>query len=258
MSDITNSNKENGMNVIEIDGRWYDEGLNEVEAPVALLPVSEPEPEIEKILPRSATSLGKTFIEGESYSNYFGTYTVLSFSDDLKMMTVRYDVAEHMVRVGQIVEYKVASQAETIYKQERRDKVALAHARGRVKVSDLSETDDFTLLWIAENGRIDVSCASASVDNFRAYYRITAGHEADDHKGHGFTPVAHEDRWGTTMVVDFPMPDEDGLKALRLPEEGVHVDGNHITISNNAFVRGLFERGFHIGRNNENAALSAK
>jgi len=220
-----------------IDGdQWYDENLN---------------PLTRKSTTFKGTSFAVTFTQFEEYENYFGRCLILDITEE--SLTVRYIRADKApVRDGLVATYPVAAQAKTVANAQRTEKAEL----DRTNTYDFTGTDsDFTLLWIAENGKIDVTCAPHSADNFRAYYQATVGHSADDHIGDGFNPNGHTDRWGNTLQVHIPMPDEDGLKGLTLPEDGVRVDGGTIIVSNNAYVRGLFRKGFEIGHNVENTKL---
>ena len=218
--------------LVEIDGRWYDEDLNEV------------------ILtqPKSVTMNDVTFTEGESYENFFGTCTVVALSDE--KMTVRYDEVKHTsVNVGDERTYPIAAQADTIAKERRRVKAKMS----KVNAMEFTGAKDIdTLAFIKEHGTIDVTVPPHRKELFHSRYMSVAGHPPEDHFGNGFHHTDCEGWWGDTMRVYLPMPEPEVAEKLSLPEDGVRVEGDRIIVSNNSFVWGLFHRGFHIGSNVEN------
>lgn len=239
------------MELIKIDGLWYDDDLNEVAAPAA---ENDPqEIEIEKIVPKSVTIGDVTLTEGSTEANYFGTYLVLGFSDDEEEMTVRYLTADHMVKVGEEKTYPVKAQAETISKSRRRERAALKSAKKKVKAVDFSgDADSVTLAFIKQHGRISAEVPPHRVEQFHARYSQVTGDTPENHLGSGYYPVKNPDWWGDTLCVNLPVPKPEDANKLDLPDKGVSVYGDRLVIANNSYVWGLFYKGFHIGRNADN------
>ena len=103
-----------GGEIVFIDGKWYDEELNEV-----------PAPKIRRAR-KTATACGVTFIEGERYENHFGVYEVREILPGGKEMDVEYVEAKAgSVVTGVSYVYPVMAQGETIasIKEEQEAKV---------------------------------------------------------------------------------------------------------------------------------------
>jgi hypothetical protein len=222
---------------ILVDGKWYDEDLNEISNPHA----------------RSVTLQGITFTEGQEYENFWGFYKVLEISGDSRRMRVQYtSVKQSRVHPGDEREYPTAAQAETISNERRRVSTELKVA-GAVEFTGEKGTD--TLLFIKEHGSIDVTVPPHRQQTFSAKYRNVTGHGPEDYFGAGFHHTDCEGWWAETMRVYLPVTEE--LSKLDLPDEGIRVEGSMVIVSNNKFVWGLFHRGFHIGANKDNGKVRA-
>jgi hypothetical protein len=224
------------LDVVEIDGKLYDENLNEVS--LSDKPVSHTDP-----------LYGVTFSEKASYENYYGTYRVLKILAEQDRMLVVYDsVKSGGVSVGEEKTYPISAQAETIWRQEQKQKEKMR----RVKAVDFSGDKEASLFaLIRDTGMIQASVPVKSKKSFETLYRTATGEDVSKHfDSEAYYEVKNEDWWGVSLRVYFPLSRED-LARFDLPKEGLLVNGNMVRISNNAFVWGLIFGGLRLGRNSQ-------
>jgi hypothetical protein len=230
---INNQHGDNKMQEkVMIDGKWYDANLNEI-------PV------------KSHTILGITFTEGNDYSNYFGTYRVLSFISDTHMQVQYTKATRSQVKDGQIEVYRIAAQAETIFNDQKRVAIEMKNAGAKVFKGS---KDTFTLAYIKEFGTIAIVVPLHEKETYPAKYKRITGDDVTNHLENGYSVRPKEGTWGKEMTVSMPY-NETILDNLQLPEN-IKVEGNNITLSHNEFVTGLFYAGFRIGKNKDNEKLA--
>lgn len=217
---------------IMIEGKWYDENLNEI-----------------AVKSYEVLAFGITFTEGNEYTNFFGTYRVLSILSD-KEMQVEYFLVKSGVIAGQKYVYPMAAQAQTIFNEKRRVDADMKKL-GAKKFE--GNKDLFTIDYIKKHGNISVCVPTRYHRSFSEQYKRITGDDLDRHLGHGYTVVTNENWWGVTLRVYIPH-DNSVLNNLSLPEEGIHIDDNSVVIYNNEFVRGLFYAGLRLGKNEQIAA----
>lgn len=232
------------VDVVEIDGKLYDENLNEVFS--SDKPVSYTHP-----------LYGVTFTENASYTNYYGTYRILKILAEQDRMDVVYDSSLlRGVAKGEEKTYPISAQAETIWRQEQKQKEKLRRVRA---VTFGGENDGSLLNYIREHGQILARVPTKCKKSFDTLYRSVTGEDASDCGQEGYYEVKNEGWWGVSLVVNFAASQED-LAGLDLPKEGVRVTGNMVQISNNAFGWGLLFSGLRLGRNShkkEDALVAA-
>lgn len=228
---------------IKIDDKWYEEdeegNVVEVDAPVS-----------ENVEPKSYTAdkYGVTFTEGEEYVNWYGVYKVLKINGD-KTIDVEYLQAfRDPVSAGQIKTYPILSQAETIYKARRSKEIEMRLNN----IANLEGTETaFAMGLIVANGYLSAEVGPKYHQSFPEKYKAVTGEDISKYIGKGFRLSPNEDRWSYTLRVHLPSLPVELLNRLNLPNIKVRSEG--IEINDNAFVWGLFNKGFSIGRNDHKA-----
>lgn len=231
---------------IEVDGKWYDEKngeLVEIDNPNA--PKETKEPATPKSYKVEAYKI--TFTEGQEYANWYGIYKVLKINDN-KTMDVEYLQAfQQDVSVGERVTYPILAQAETIFKANKRNEIEARLNR----VTEFKEPDEyFTMGVLAAHGYVSAEIGPKYHKSFPFKYQKLTGEDPRVHLNKGYRLSPNEDRWSYTLRVHMPsdIPTKV-LEKMKMPKAISRGEG--IEINDNAFVWGLFNKGFRIGKNED-------
>jgi len=235
----------------QIDGKWYDESLAEVNPPTEP-PKERPAESVTESLQRKSytvDSYGVTFTEGEEYTNWFGTYVVLKINDDATMDVEYLQSFKHPINAGDIKNYPMNSQAETIHKSRRSKEIEMKLNN----IMDLKGQDgNFTMGLMAANGYISAEVGPKYHKSFPEKYKAITGEDVSKYLGAGYRLSPNEDRWSYTLRVHLPSLPPEILNKLNVKNIISRKDG--IEINDNAFVWGLLNNGFSIGRNKDKIA----
>ena len=228
--------------VVEMDGKWYNDKMEEVPNPTASNPISS--------LPKSITVLGITFTEGEELENWFGSYQILRLLDD-KFMEVQYLSAFRPdVRPGEIKRYPILAQAETIRNAMKQSELEIARATKLNKIDNFTEPNQFfTLGYIAAHGYISAEIGPKFHQRFPLTFKRITGESPDIYLGKGYQLSDNGNRWSYTLRIRFDPPPPNVGEKLKLPENRI-VRETGVEINDGAFIWGLFKMGFRPGKNN--------
>jgi len=229
----------------QIDGKWYDDNLVEVQPPVA----QPTTPAAKSSQPKSFTvdQYGITFTEGEEYTNWFGIYEVLKINDDGTMQIEYLQSFKPPIRAGDVKVYPMSAQAETIYKARRSEEIEMRLNR----IMDLKGTDDsFAMGFLAKNGYISAEVGPRYHKSFPKKYKAITGEDPSKYLGEGYRLSPNDKRWSFTLRVHLPV----NLPAALLDKlnfQNMKIRPYGTEINDNALVWGLLNKGFSIGRNDD-------
>jgi len=227
---------------VEIDGKWYDEDesgdMIVVESP------SQPEPKEPKSY--VADQYGITFMEGEEYTNWYGSYRVLSINDD-GTMTVEYlQSFKSEIKAGDIKTYPIISQAQSISKARRSKEIEMKLNN----IRSLAGSDDsFLMGLIAAHGYISAEIGPKYHESFPEKYKSVTGEDVNTYLGKGYTLSDNDKRWSYTLRVHLPSLPSGLLN--RMDVKNIINRASGAEINDNSLVWGLLNSGFSVGRNDQ-------
>jgi len=234
-------------NIVEIDGKYYDENLNEVPKPASV-----PAPKSIEF-----TIHGNTIIlkENEQYRNYFGNYVINSIDNvsdpQSSKITVKYLDGQFK---NETKTYPASSQAEAIYSERNRVRIEEEERAGINIIEFASSNEFFTLGYLAKNSRIIVETPRDMASKFETKYRELTGDDARMHIQDNSYYIApnSENRWHIRCRMIFDLKPAV-LSMLSFPSAvNINNKNGRAEINNNNYVYNLFRSGFKLGRNSNN------
>ena len=227
------------VEAVNVDGQWFVEKDGDFVPYVAAS--------------RSGSFMGEkvTFVEGETYLNYFGEAKVMWLKAET--MVVKYVAAVRgRASVGQVSEYPIRAQIETVVKAKDDEKKALA----AVGVAVIGAGDMPLVNWIAEKGVIHVQMRPDMKEKFEDEYEGLTGKKAElDEANRNFVCYGSGYFAGCfSLYAVFSKPPA----GAKMPSNLVvfEVGKDKCRINNNAFLKGALKAGLKLGTN-EGVKLAA-
>lgn len=232
--------------VIQMDGKWYNENLEEV-----------PDPNLSSENKKSITinifGYNYTFKEGEIYKDAAGDYIVDQIIDDKKMkVTYRDGRFQGEQRI-----YNITERAKIIHNEEVRqaEKDRMRHI---IKLDKPSQF--FTLGFLANQGRIWVEIPKRLVVEFETLYKRLTGEDPRQYlrvnnKVGGYAILEESDEFKRPMQlrIAFNPPDAEVLNKMDFGKNVNWImDAGRLETSNSDYLIYLFKNGFTIGNNIKN------
>ena len=219
--------------VIEIDGKFYNENMEEI---------SNPNLAKSKVIEFNINGEVVILEEGKNYKNYFGNYLLKSIEglSDPKNAKIIVQYLDGQFK-NETRSYPAKSQAEAIHSEQGRIIREQEDRQGIdiIKFSTLAEY--FTLGYLAKNSRIIVEVPSDPIImlKFENKYRELTGEEAKNHLQDGSYYIApkQESRWRARCRLTFAIKDSVVSK-LSFPSD--------ISINNNLFEGDILGRNIYL------------
>lgn len=227
-----------------IDGKWYNENLEEV-----------PNPNVAKSIEFNIKGEVVVLKEGEQYKNYFGNYLlkVISNPNDPQNAKVTVEYLDGQFKNQEKV-YPAKSQAEAIYSEKNRVRIEEEERQGIDIIEFRAPDEFFTLGYLAKHSRIIVEVPKDLTLKFETKYKELTGDDAQRYLKNGSYYIApkQESRWYIRGRLVFDL-NETAASRVSFPNDvNINNKNGRIEINNNNYIYNLFKRGFRLGRNDSN------
>ena len=232
--------------LVQIDGKWYDNDLNEILTP----PASNNVQTIPRFVTITTKYGDKTLTEGAEEDNYFGKFLLLKINDTTKTVSVRcLESKSSSVSVGEEKTYPLLGFAEGILSEKIRQEREMKYS----KIDFGKSSEFFTIGYLAKNGRIRVEVPSHLKEMFDKMYASFTGEDPSLFLNHGYATSV--DRETSELRMAFPSPGEHILAKMDFSLYPICRDKNNpnrLEMNYYNYVFNLFRLGFTMGLNERN------
>jgi hypothetical protein len=228
----------------EIDGKYYNENLEEV-----------PNPNVDRSIEIIVKGEKIILKEGQNYKNFFGNYLLKSIDNvnDPQNAKITVEYLDGQFK-GETKVYPAKSQAEALYSEKKRSINELEERTGINIIEFNLPNEFFTLGYLTKHSKIIVEVPKDLAERFELKYKELTGDDAKNPANSGSYYIAPKDenRWYIKGRLIFDL-NTNIVSKLKFPDTvNIINKGGRIEINNNNYIYNLFQNGFKLGRNEAN------